>query len=207
MNESDAELVCQSLSSTAGADEAFGRLVARYRPTIFGLAFAATGHVAEAEDLTQETLIAAYLSLPRLRDPERFGVWLYGIARNLVRVWYRRRARTPTLDGGHLLEKLADGSQRAPEERIDQQERLARIRQAVQELSSGNRQAVTLRYWGDMSYAEISAALDVPVSTVKSRKPQPWMFSGTSCAPPGAEVRSKKNEIPSDWITDRTTVP
>jgi len=124
MNESDAELVRQSLSSEAGADEAFGRLIARYRPTIFGLAFAATGHAGEAEDLTQETLIAAYLSLPRLRDPERFGVWLYGIARNLVRMWYRRQAGTPTLDGGHLLEELVDDSQRTPEERVDQQERL-----------------------------------------------------------------------------------
>jgi bifunctional DNase/RNase len=104
-----------------------------------------------------------------LRDPERFGAWIHGIARNVVRMWYRRRARTPTLDGGHLLETFADGSQRAPEERLDRQERLARVRQAVQELSSGNRQAVTLRYWGEMSYAEISAALDVPVSTVKSR--------------------------------------
>lgn len=169
MNESDAELVRQTLSSNAGADEAFGRLVARYRPTIFGLAFAATGHAGEAEDLTQETLIAAYLGLSRLRDPERFGVWLYGIARNLVRMWYRRQARTPMLDGGHYLEELVDGSQRTPEERIDQQERLARIRQAVQELSSGNRQAVTLRFWGEMSYAEISDALKVPVSTVKSR--------------------------------------
>jgi DNA-directed RNA polymerase specialized sigma24 family protein len=80
MNESDTELVRQRLSSKAGADKAFGRLVARFRPTIFGLAFAATGHVAEAEDLTQEALMAAYLSLPRLRDPKRFGVWLYGIS-------------------------------------------------------------------------------------------------------------------------------
>jgi RNA polymerase sigma factor (sigma-70 family) len=169
MTTSDAELVYQSLSREPGANEAFTRLVARYRPGIHGLAFAATGNVAEAEDLTQETLIAAYLGLPRLRDPNRFGVWLYGIARNMVRMWYRRRAATPTLDGGHVLEQLKNGSRRSPEERMDRQESLARIRRAVQELPTGNRQAITLRYWGEMSYAEISAALNVPESTVKSR--------------------------------------
>jgi RNA polymerase sigma factor (sigma-70 family) len=169
MNTSDAELVYQSLSHKPGADEAFTRLVARYRPGIYGLAFAATGNVAEAEDLTQETLIAAYLGLPRLRDPSRFGVWLYGIARNVVRMWYRRRANTPALDGGHAIAALEDRSQRSPEERLDRQESLARIREAVQELSTGNREAITLRYWGEMSYAEISATLNVPLSTVKSR--------------------------------------
>ena len=169
MNKSDAELVRKSLSGSPGADEAFAQLVARYRPAIFGLAFAATGTAAEAEDLTQETLIAAYLSLSHLRDPARFGEWLKGIARNLVRMWYRRHAGTPALDGGHVLEALDDGSFRAPEERLDQRESLARIREAVQQLSTGNQQAISLRYWAEMSYSEIGAALNVPVSTVKSR--------------------------------------
>jgi RNA polymerase sigma factor (sigma-70 family) len=169
MHEDDAELVRQSLSDQAEADQAFARLVARYRPAIYGLAFAATGDAAEAEDLTQETLITAYLGLPHLRDPALFGAWLKGIARNLVRMWYRRHAATPRLDGGHALDELVSRATLSPEEHIDRQERLERIRQAVQELSTGNQQAVTLRYWAGMSYAEISETLDVPVSTVKSR--------------------------------------
>ncbi len=169
MRENDAELVRQSLSEEPGADQAFARLVARYRSAIYGLALAATGDVAEAEDLTQETLIAAHLGLPHLRDPALFGSWLKGIARNLVRMWYRRHAATPRLDGGHALDELANRATPSPEEHIDHQERLKRIRQAVQELSTGNQQAVTLRYWAGMSYAEISETLDVPVSTIKSR--------------------------------------
>ncbi len=47
----------------------------------------------------------------------------------------------------------------------------------------------------------------VRVSTVSRRKPQPWRSSGTSGAPPGAVVRSRKNEMPIPWITDSTTVP
>jgi len=144
-------------------------LVARYHSAIYGLTSAATGNIAEAEDLTQETLIAAYLGLPHLRDPASFGAWLKGIARNLVRMWFRRRATTPALDGGHALEGLDDVAQPLPEERLDQRERLARIRQAVHELSTGNQEVVALRYWAEMSYAEIGETLGVPVSTVKSR--------------------------------------
>jgi RNA polymerase sigma factor (sigma-70 family) len=170
MKENDAELVLQSLSDCDDADDAFARLVARYRPAIYGLAFAATGSVAEAEDLTQDALIAAYLSLPHLRDPHRFGAWLKGIARNMVRMWYRKRAAMPNFDGGHLIDELNLGHRRlSPEEHVDRQERLGRIRQAIQDLSTGNQQAITLRYWDEMSYAEISDTLDVPLSTVKSR--------------------------------------
>lgn len=151
--EKDAELVRQSLSASPSAEDAFARLVARYRLAIFGLAFAATHSAAEAEDLTQDALIAAYLSLSHLRDPARFEAWLKGIARNLVRMWYRRHAATPTLDGGHLLEQIDSGLQFSPEKKVDRQERLARIRQALQELSSGLQQAIALRYWGEMSKA------------------------------------------------------
>ena len=169
MNKGDAELVRKSLSDSPGADEAFAQLVARYRPAIVGLAFAATGTAAEAEVLTQETLIAAYLGLSHLRDPARFGVWLKGIARNLIRMWYRHHAGTPALDGGRVLEDLDDGTFRAPEERLDRRESLSRIREAAKELSTGNQQAINLRYWAEMSYSEIGATLNVPVSTVKSR--------------------------------------
>jgi RNA polymerase sigma factor (sigma-70 family) len=170
MSENDAELVSQSLSDSPGADDAFARLVARYRPAIYGLALAATGSAAEAEDLTQDTLIAAFLGLPQLRDPDRFGAWLKGIARNMLRMWYRRHAARPAFDGGHLLDEMDSGSQRlSPEEHVERQERTARIRQAVQDLSASNQQAIALRHWGEMSYAEIGDALNVPVSTVKSR--------------------------------------
>lgn len=61
MSENDAELVLQSLSDSNGADDAFAQLVGRYRPAIYGLAFAVTGSAAEAEELTHDTWIFAQL--------------------------------------------------------------------------------------------------------------------------------------------------
>jgi RNA polymerase sigma factor (sigma-70 family) len=169
MDTSDQDLVRSSLSGGPEAEQAFNRLVARHRPAVFGLMYAATGEPGEAEDLTQETLIAAYLGLKHLNDPSRFGAWLKGIARNMIRMWYRKRANAPALDGGHALEQLTQPAPTTPEEHLDRRERMERIHQAVQELSTGNQQAVALRYWAGMTYAQISAELNVPLSTVKSR--------------------------------------
>src|SRR6476659_6769706 len=86
----DAELVlrCRQRDTTA-----FGELVERHQRLVFGVALARCGDPALAEDLAQEAFVTAWRDLDRLRDGERVGSWVAGIARNLAANAARERAR------------------------------------------------------------------------------------------------------------------
>ncbi|TMK94643.1 MAG: hypothetical protein E6G42_04245 [Actinobacteria bacterium] len=103
---SDGELVAASLD---GDQAAFGRLVDRHGGRVASLARRMLGDAAEAEDLTQETLLHAYLGLEQLREPDRFSSWVYGIALNLARMRLRDRrdgALPLPLEGGRRVPAL-----------------------------------------------------------------------------------------------------
>jgi RNA polymerase sigma-70 factor, ECF subfamily len=68
-------------------------LVERHQRLVFGVALARCRDPALAEDLTQEAFVAAWRDLDRLRDVERVGSWVAGIARNLASSASRDRAR------------------------------------------------------------------------------------------------------------------
>jgi RNA polymerase sigma factor (sigma-70 family) len=94
----DAELIAAVL---AGDREAFGPLLARWQPSVLGLCRRLLGPGPQAEDVAQEAAVAAFLGLPRLADPVRFGAWLQAIAANRARMALRRR-RLLALEGPPL---------------------------------------------------------------------------------------------------------
>ena len=77
MASPDADLVRRAL---AGDVRAFGELAERYQEAVYALAVSHTRNFADAEDIVQEALLSAYEALPSLRDPERFGAWVRGVA-------------------------------------------------------------------------------------------------------------------------------
>ncbi len=147
------------LAACNGSAEAFERLARAWATRVAALARAMVG-AADAEDLTQETLLKAWQALPSLKDPARFGAWLFTIARNLG----RNRLRTLARRGSTLA--LDDEPVAPPEVVVDENDRL---RQAVAGLSATQREVVRLRYEAGMSYREIAAALGIPEKRVKSR--------------------------------------
>jgi len=156
-----------------GDNHAFGLLIDKYRPQLEGLIANSLGP-DEVPDLLQETFLQAYLSLDRLRDPERFDAWLYGIALNLIRMHHRRGRRADVTS----WEALQGGTTRPLDGalRTDSAEDLAltravhaALRSAIENLSEVNREAVVLYYIDGLSYREIADLLTVPLSTVKSR--------------------------------------
>jgi RNA polymerase sigma-70 factor (ECF subfamily) len=87
---SDAELVAETL---AGNREAFGRLYDRHARLVRAVSFEACRDWQCVADLTQESFLRAYRNLGRLREPERFGSWLAGIARKVGEERNRARRR------------------------------------------------------------------------------------------------------------------
>src|ERR671930_2636685 len=164
----DSDLVAASL---AGDHAAFGELVDRHAPRLTALAGRLLGDAVEAEDLTQETLLQAYLGLDRLRDPERFSSWIYGIALNLakMRLRSRRNGSLPSLevDAAQLAEFVtADPS---PAEVVEAHELWSLVESALDVLPAEQRRAVLLHYVDGLSCEEIAALLDEPAGTVRVR--------------------------------------
>ena len=154
----DRDAVARVLAGDAGA---FRDLVELYEPSVYGLCRKLLGgDSAEAEDLTQETFFRAYRYLPRLEDPERFGPWLYQIARSLCRD-RRRRAQVER----RALAERADELRRRAGEVLDDGA-CGEVGKALSDLPREENEALTLRYFEGLSYDEIAGRLGLTFSQV-----------------------------------------
>ena len=168
MGRSDEELVeaCQ-----AGEASAFDVLVARWEDRIRGAAYRFLGSDEEARDVAQEAFLRAYQAIGAFKREARFSSWLYQIATNLCRDRLRRRKTRATVS----LEALEEAGPVMVETRPGAHERLLErdleqaVRRAVHALPEEQREVVILKEYQELTFLEIAQALDVPVSTVKTR--------------------------------------
>jgi RNA polymerase sigma factor (sigma-70 family) len=137
-----------------GSAAAFERLVLEHGPGLHRYVAAQLRDEADAADVFQETLAAAWRGLPGLRRPERFRPWLAGIATNKIADALRRRPPAADRD----VETVGQ----------DDPETLA-AREAMASLEPRHREVLYLRYLLGLSEEEVAATLDVRVGTVKSR--------------------------------------
>jgi RNA polymerase sigma-70 factor (ECF subfamily) len=122
-----------------------------------------------ADDLAAETFVIAFRSRARY-DPSAHDArpWLYGIAANLVRRHWRTERRRLRAYARTGVDPLSDGLDEV-ERRVDALAAGPALAGALAFLSPSEREVLLLFAWADLSYAEISAALGVPVGTVRSR--------------------------------------
>lgn len=161
----DAELVARSLEDP----RAFMPLVDRHRRVLFGYLARRVGR-DDAEELTSETFTRAFAQRHRY-DTARADArpWLFGIAVNLMRNQRRgevRQLRAYRRHGVHDVHHDDVGEMAA---RLDAGARSAELASALTALAPRDREVLLLFAWGDQSYEDIAAALNVPVGTVRSR--------------------------------------
>jgi RNA polymerase sigma-70 factor (ECF subfamily) len=87
---SDKELIQAVL---AGEKTGYEKLYDRYGPLVRAICHDTTQNLTDAQDLAQDVFMRAYEKLGRLRDPDRFGRWVVGIARLRCKEWRRQRLR------------------------------------------------------------------------------------------------------------------
>ena len=164
----DTALVAASL---AGDHAAFGELADRHAPWLTALAGRLLGDAVEAEDLTQETLLQAYLGLDRIRDPERFSSWIYGIALNLAKMRLRSRCNgaLPALEVDATRLAALVAADPSPAEVVEARELWSLVESALDLLPVEQRRAVLLHYVDGLSCEEIAALLGEPAGTVRVR--------------------------------------
>jgi RNA polymerase sigma factor (sigma-70 family) len=166
---SDRQLLRRARAGDRGA---LAILIQRHYSDLLSVCQRALRDRELARDAAQEATVTAMLGLHRLRDPERFGAWLIGIGLNICRSFLRARLRSGSsleqlLDEGRLAEPCAFDAD--PADRAELDELGARVREAIADLPSGQREAVTLFYLGGLTHAEIAGRLATRPGAVKTR--------------------------------------
>ena len=150
-----------SLVSSAQRNPAeFAALYDRYFRQIYHYLYSRVGSAAEAEDLTAQTFLAALEALPRYRQQGHFAAWLFTIARNKARDFYR--GVSPILLDENHADKADDPLSQVI--RTDQAEQLAAL---VRKLGEEDQELLHLRYSADLSFAEMGVCLGRKEDTVK----------------------------------------
>jgi len=144
---------------------AFARLIDRHAPRLKRLLLAMLGNHPEVDDLYQETVLRAFLNLEKLRDPSRFGAWIYSIAVNLART--HRGIVSPEVTWDSDPDPIHENG--SPEIQLIHQETVFRIHQAISDLPQAERDAIILVYLGDLSHQEAARELGTSLSAVKVR--------------------------------------
>jgi len=146
-----------------GDTEAFGELVTRYQTSVFNVCYRILYERAEAEDMAQESFIRAHERLPTFDDQYPFGPWIRRVAANVCLNHLASRKITAELDE----ERDADAGP-MPETVQETRERSQQVRNALASLPAHYRIVIELRHYQEMSYDEIAAELNIPLSDVKS---------------------------------------
>ncbi|MDQ2684156.1 MAG: sigma-70 family RNA polymerase sigma factor [Chloroflexota bacterium] len=152
-----------------GDDDAYATLVTHYADLAFRTAWVITGDAAEADDAAQAAFVKAYFALPRFRSGSPFRPWLLTIVANEARNRRTAAGRRPMADLASIEHLAISGSAVDPEEQAVRAEREARLISVLNGLREEDRTVIALRYFLDLTEAEMAAALDCRPGTVKSR--------------------------------------
>ena len=171
MNPTDEELV---MAYYQGDKEAFACLFQRYQAPIFNFSLRMLASRADAEDVVAETFLQLSAKRYRHRPGIKFVTWLMTVARNACLTHIRQRKKGlwswwTSLKAQEMATDHTLAEKTSPREILDRRESSRKVRQAIERLPVPQREALILREYHGMSYAEISRILNVSLEQVKIR--------------------------------------
>jgi len=144
----DAEAVALVL---AGDRSGAAYLIERYQMDVYNASLRILANPADAEDVTQDTFLAAFERISTYRPDQAFSPWLRAIARHRAIDLVRRRARTPEPE----LPAAAESVEKVALDRIE----AARVRAALNRLQGRDRALLVLRYWEDQTVESVARSM------------------------------------------------
>lgn len=168
MNDAhSSRLIADCLS---GDEHAIEMLVRQYEGDVFRLALSIVGDSAEANEITQETFIAMLRSLRSYEERKSFKAWLYTIALNQSRSHLRQRKTLERLRNAlGVIFRVESQKLLSPEDIVIRSEQEKILWNELNSLDERFRTVVVLRYFDELSIAEISEILSVNEGTIHSR--------------------------------------
>ncbi len=170
----DLKLINRALET--GDPTAYNELMKLYRDPLYFMLYEKVGDQELAKDLTIESLGKAFKKLHLYVPNYVFSTWLFTVARNHC-IDYLRKHKLPTVSIDKMM--LDEDGKRTnfdlisdmlnPEQEMEKKQRIAILRQIVDQLKPKYRALVKLRYFKEMTYDEIATTLDIPIGTVKAQ--------------------------------------
>jgi RNA polymerase sigma-70 factor (ECF subfamily) len=165
-HERDLELSNKVINGDHGS---FSTLLGGARPLIRGRALKAVGCGAAADDITQQTIISAYVNLDKFRGESAFASWVYAITTNYIRMYLRTRRRIEKKEEGEPIHGYRDMVDvRTPRDDAELKEVCVMIEDAIGSLTPKYREVVELWITG-ITTQDMSRYLDISRPAVKSR--------------------------------------
>ena len=170
----DLKLINRALAS--GDPAAYSELMKLYRDPLYFMLYEKVSDQELAKDLTIESLGKAFQKLHLYTPDYTFSTWLFTVARNHC-IDYLRKHKLPTISIDKMM--LDEDGKRTnfdlvsnnlnPEQKMEKKQRIAFLRQIVDQLKPVYRDLVKMRYFKELSYEEIAQTLDIPIGTVKAQ--------------------------------------
>lgn len=157
-SDPDADLV---LAAQKNPTE-FQWIYDRWAVPIYQYFYFRTGEPASAEDLTSQLFLSAFQALPRYQHRGHFAAWLFAVARNLSKEFFRKSHREVPLEAAHHLRSTSDPSVEAA-----QQDEIVRLRALIHSLPEDDQELIRLRYVADLSFADMAIVLKKREDAVK----------------------------------------
>ncbi|QNN55145.1 RNA polymerase sigma factor [Nocardioides mesophilus] len=163
----DAEVIARSLRTP----EVFAEVFDRHQRAVHAYAVRRAGRDA-ADDVLSDAFLTAFGQRKRYKpDAESALPWLYGIAGNILRRRWRSLAATDRLVQSaavHVV-RFADSHENQVVDRLGSTQDWLSVRTVLEQLPDGDREAILLFAWEELTYPEIASAMGIPVGTVRSR--------------------------------------
>jgi RNA polymerase sigma-70 factor (ECF subfamily) len=159
----------------AGEVELFDLLVARYREPLVNVAWSKLGDRAWAEDVVQETFLAAFASRATYKPQFAFRTWVWTILLNLCRrQWQRRAARPqeqslPQASATDITGYREPATHETAPAVLLRTERRAEVHRMLARLSEVQADALRLRFFGGLQFSEIALAMNSSLGAAKQR--------------------------------------
>lgn len=171
-HESDAALLERV---RAGETEYFAELVRRYQGPLGRVARSRLGRRDWAEDVVQETFLAAFRSCGTYDARYSFRTWLWTILLNQCASYYHRQRRAAALgaadplpaDAGRIDQRADERA--TPLDALLARERTANLETFLSRLSTVQADALRLRFFGELKFQEIAETMQCSLNTAKNR--------------------------------------
>ncbi len=170
--QADATLIQRAQANDRAA---FNEIVLRYKSKVYNYISRMVPSAADAEDLTQETFVRAYISIRSFQSRASLNTWLFRIATNLCVDFSRKRKNQVATLSLSPVEEEGESQRDIPDWAFDPQKTLlnkelgVRLEAALAKLPEKLRTVVLLYDLEGLSYEEISVVVGAPLGTVKSR--------------------------------------
>ncbi|WP_078543106.1 RNA polymerase sigma factor SigW [Litchfieldia alkalitelluris] len=158
-----------------GDQNAFAEIVELYKDKVYQISYRMVGNSHEAEDISQEAFLRAYINIHSYDINKKFSTWLFRIATNLSIDRLRKKKPDYYLDAevagaeGLTLYSQVAADVIQPDEKLESLELQETIQHAILQLPAKYRSVIVLKYIEELSLKEIGDILDLPVGTVKTR--------------------------------------